>query len=103
MEIIPTVPSRLLVFMVHSWTGGNAAAGIKGGQEAMKSQTIDEVCAAHRRSSFFSDGTGLIGVYNHRNVIFWYRWQANGYTLVGETRTPQGATKHKVESGPISQ
>lgn len=61
-------------------------------------QDIADVCRQHNRKSFFDDGEGLVGVYNHRNVVMWYRWSEGGYALVGETDTPQGAKLVKLSS-----
>lgn len=59
--------------------------------------SIADLCRTHRRNSYFDNGEGLTGVANHRNVILWYRWTAAGYSLVGETQTPQGAQRRLVE------
>ena len=54
-------------------------------------KTIAAVCRAHRRRCYFDDGEGLIGVYNHRNVVLWYRWTEAGYSVTGSTNTPERA------------
>lgn len=56
-------------------------------------KTISDVCQSHRRTCFYDDGKGFLGVYNHRNVVSWYKYTVAGYSLVGETKTPQGAQK----------
>lgn len=55
----------------------------------MSDKSIHVVCKMHRASRYFVVGN-LIGVYNHRNVVMWYRQQhpGAGPTLVGETPTP---------------
>lgn len=57
-------------------------------------KTIATLCKAHRRRSYFDDGEGLIGVYNHRNMVLWYRWTVAGYSLTGSTNTPQGTQRY---------
>jgi len=59
--------------------------------------TISNLCKSHRTTTYFDDGEGLVGVYNHRNVVMWYRWTNAGYSLVGTTQTPQKATRRKCE------
>lgn len=53
--------------------------------------TLEGLCKSHRTRTFFDDGEGLIGVYNHRNVVLWHCWTVAGYSLVGETDTPEEA------------
>ena len=54
--------------------------------------TIEQLCCSHRTRTYFVDDEGLIGVLNHRYVVLWYRSIVLvGYSLVGETNTPQGA------------
>ncbi len=60
-------------------------------------KTIEELCKSHRTRTYFDDGEGLIGVYNHRNVVLWYRLTEAGYSLTGETAGPQGAQERKLE------
>ena len=59
----------------------------------MKTNEIKDLCKNHRRTYYFDDGEGLIGVHNHRHIVLWYRCNMAGYTLVGETATPEGAQK----------
>ena len=61
-------------------------------------KTISELCRAHRRTYYFDDGEGLIGVHNHAGVVLWYRWVLGGYSLCGSTATPQSATRKELES-----
>ncbi len=60
-------------------------------------KTIEELCKSHRTRTYFVDGEGLTGVYNHANKVFWYRKTPAGYSLVGETADPQGAQERKLE------
>ena len=57
-------------------------------------KTLAALCRHHRRRSYFEDKEGLIGVYNHRDMIQWYQWTVAGYSHCGSTKTPQGATFH---------
>ncbi len=59
-------------------------------------EDIPGLCREHRTRYYFDDGEGLIGVTNHRGGISWYRWVSDGYSLVGETATPQGAQRRHV-------
>lgn len=59
-------------------------------------EDISGLCREHRTSYYFDDGEGLIGVTNHRGGISWYRFVSGGYSLVGETATPQGAQRRRV-------
>lgn len=54
-------------------------------------KTLAALCKAHRRRCYFDDRNGLIGVYNHNNMIMWYRWTVAGYSNCGSTLTPEGA------------
>ena len=60
-------------------------------------ESIAELCRQHRRSSFYDDGNGQIGVLNHCDEILWYGWTLGGYSLQGSTDTPQGAKLRKLE------
>lgn len=65
----------------------------------VKQKSLQELCASHRSRHYFDDGNGLVGVPNHRDVVLWYRWlNPNvGYSLVGETLTPQDSTLRMIE------
>lgn len=56
------------------------------------------VCEAHRAQVYFDGGLGIVGVFNHRNVVMWYQLTLVGYSLYGETATPQGAPCRGLES-----
>lgn len=58
--------------------------------------SIAVLCRHHRASVYFDDGCGLIGVYNHANVIQWYRWTLAGYSICGLTLTPEGAEERSI-------
>ncbi len=60
-------------------------------------KSIAEVCASHRAHNYFEDSEGLIGVYNHAYIVFWYQWTLGGYSLTGSTNTPQGAQMRRLE------
>ena len=57
-------------------------------------KTLKALCKSHRRRCYFEDEEGLIGVYNHRNQVLWYRWSVAGYSLTGSSASPQGAEMH---------
>jgi len=60
-------------------------------------KTITDVCKQHNTRTYFEDKDGVIGVYNHRNVIMWYYLIPGvGYSLQGESPTPQGAQEKKI-------
>lgn len=59
--------------------------------------TIEDVARQHRTRTYFDDGEGLIGVYDHKGRVKWYRRTPAGYSLVGETATPEGAREHRLE------
>ncbi len=59
--------------------------------------SIAALCKSHRALVYFDDGNGLIGVYNHANIVQWYRWTMAGYSLSGSTLTPEGAEARHIE------
>ena len=62
-------------------------------------KSIEILCKMHRTTRYFDDGEGLIGVYNHRNVVLWYRFiPLVGCSLVGETKTPGGVQLRRLKA-----
>lgn len=59
--------------------------------------SIEVLCKSHRASVYFVDGGDLIGVYNHANMVLWYRWTLAGYSLTGSTLTPEGAEERRID------
>lgn len=59
---------------------------------------IRALCKAHRARVYFDGGLGIVGVFNHRDVVVWYQLTLRGYSLCGETATPQGAPCRGLES-----
>ncbi len=60
-------------------------------------KTIEAICKAHITKTYFVNGM-LIGVFNHRGVVLWYKWLGlAGYSLIGETATTEGAEERKLE------
>ena len=63
-------------------------------------KTIADLCKSHRTRTYFVDPPGedgLVGVYNHRNMVVWYRMTEAGYSMTGSTETPQGAQERKLD------
>lgn len=59
-------------------------------------KSIEELCKSHNTRTYFEHTTGgdqMIGVFNHRNVVLWYRPTEAGYSLVAET--PDAGTAWK--------
>ncbi len=50
-------------------------------------KTIEELCKSHNTKTYFQHPNGLIGVFNYRNVVLWYKLTEAGYSLAGETPT----------------
>ena len=59
-------------------------------------ERLKELCQSHRTKTYFQDKDGLIGVYNHRNVVSWYKATVAGYSLQGETPTAGDAVMKRI-------